>query len=243
MKRLSMFMMMLGAAAMLSAGPVSVFAADAKPKSKAKASPISEESGPITEGELAQWLVKVLGLSRFLPAAPTDFECVQILMQNNISPKDGWNQDRTVTLGNLARVVVLALGRQGEVENPDSDESWVNYLKSEGIDFGSAGEAIENLEPLPQPVGPEAIVTATDPLSKLSRINPPDNQQGGADLSTLGHVTTRIIQRQEMPAIQQQISRRPGQTPRPPPMTPTAPVSNTGAGSGLPSMIPMNPPG
>ncbi len=229
MKRLSVFMMMVAAGAMLCASPASVFAADKKPAKQA--SPVAEESGPITEGELAQWLVKVLGLSRFLPAAPTDFECIQILMQNNIAPKDGWNQDNTVTLGNLARVVVLALGRQGEVENPENDESWVNYLKSEGIDFGSAGEAMDNLEPLPQPVGPEAIVTSTDPLSKLSRINPPDNQQVGADLSTLGHISSRVIHHRDIPRIEQQISRRPGRHPKPPPMTPTKP-SGSGSGSG-----------
>ena len=178
----------------------------AEPKGKAKAPPkpaAEERAKLVTEGEMAQWLVRVLGLARFLPAAPTDLECFQILMQNNIAPADGWKQDRTVTMGNLARVIVQALGKQAEVQNPEKDESWVNYLKSIGIDFGTIGEAVENLEPLPQPVGPEAIVTSTDPLGKLSRINPPDNQQIGADLSTLG----RILSQFQLP-------------PGPPPMTP-----------------------
>ncbi len=189
--------------AVLMAAPVSVAAAEkesgkkapAKKEDAAKAAEDrvadAERSKLVTEGELAQWLVRVLGLSRFLPAAPTDLECFQILMQNGIAPKDGWSQERTVTTENLARVLVLALGKQAEVENPQDDKSWVGYLKSVGIDFGTIGEAVENLEPLPQPVGPEAIVTSTDPLGKLSRINPPDNQQIGADLSTLGRVVTR----------------------------------------------------
>lgn len=176
----------------------------AEGKAKAKPKPAAEEKAKlVTEGELAQWLVRVLGLARFLPAAPTDLECFQILMQNNIAPADGWKQDRTVLSGNLARIIVQALGKQAEVQNPEDDQSWVNYLKGIGIEFGTIGEAIENLEPLPQPVGPEAIVTSTDPLGKLSRINPPDDQQIGADLSTLGRIFSRVQQ-----------------PPGPPPMTP-----------------------
>lgn len=176
----------------------------------------------VTEGELAQWLVRVLGLSRFLPAAPTDFECIQILMQNNIAPSDGWKQDRAVTLGSLARIVVQALGRQGEVQG-DTDEAYVSYLKGIGIDFGTIGEAVENLEPLPQPVGPEAIVTSTDPLGKLARINPPDNQQIGADLSTLGRVDNQnrviVIVEDDLPVIVREISRV-EEPDRPRPLTP-----------------------
>lgn len=175
----------------------------------------------VNEGELAQWLVKVLGLSRFLPAAPTDFECMQILMQNNIAPSDGWQQERPVTLGALARIVVQALGRQGEV-SPDEDQAYVSFLKSIGIDFGTIGEAIENLEPLPQPVGPEAIVTSTDPLGKLARINPPDNQQIGADLSTLGRVggiSVIVITEDDLEQVQRVITQV--QEPdRPEPLTP-----------------------
>ena len=123
-------------AALLAAGIAPVAqAAEAKDKDKAKGQPkpaVEERAKLVTEGEMAQWLVRVLGLARFLPAAPTDLECFQILMQNNIAPADGWKQDRTVTMGNLARVIVQALGKQAEVQNPEKDESWVNYLKSIG---------------------------------------------------------------------------------------------------------------
>lgn len=219
MKRFLMSITMFATGLALCLGATNAFAAE-------KSSVAAEEQDKlVNEGELAQWLVRVLGLSRFLPASPTDLDCFAILMQNNIMPKDGWKQDRDVTMGNLARVMVLALGKQGEVENPDNDESWVDYLKSAGIDFGTIGEAVDNLEPLPQPVGTEAIVVSTDPLGKLSRINPPDNQQLGADLSTLGHVTTRIRHR-DLPKVEEIIHRPPtsgGKTPKPPPMTPTGP--------------------
>lgn len=223
MKRFFMSMTMLAVGALMCVGSNSAFAAEKKKKGASEIS-AEEQAKLVNEGELAQWLVRVLGLSRFLPASPTDLDCFAILMQNNVMPKDGWSQERTVTMGNLARVVVLALGKQSEVEDQDNDESWVDYLKSAGIDFGTIGEAVDNLEPLPQPVGHEAIVISTDPLSKLSRINPPDNQQLGADLSTFGRISTRIVRRTDLPQVEQIISRPPtsgGTTPSPPPMTPT----------------------
>lgn len=213
---------------LLAASVLPVFAAEEGGKSEAKAESKSrskakaakdERAKLVTDGELAQWLVRVLGLSRFLPAAPTELECFQILMQNNIQPADGWKKDRTVTMGTLARVVVQGLGRQSEVQNPENDSSWINFLKEIGIDFGTIGEAVENLEPLPQPVGPEAVITSTDPLGKLQRINPPDNQQIGADLSTLGRVSGRV----DVPVTVEQVGQVFEQVQRPPqrpPMTP-----------------------
>ncbi len=162
------------------------------PQAKADVKPKNEKAKLVMEGELAQWLVRVLGLARFLPAAPTDLECFQILMQNNIQPADGWKQDSTVTMGTLARVVVQGLGRQSEVANPREDASWISFLKEIDVDFGTIGAAMENLDPLPQPVGAEAVVTSTDPLGKLQRINPPDNQQLGVDLSAMGRIFTQV---------------------------------------------------
>ncbi len=217
------FWIQTAAVALVACLSTSVFAQEGGRRSRQAPPPAEEQAKLVTEGELAQWLVRVLGLSRFLPAAPTDLECFQILMQNGIMPKEGWQKDRPVTMGNLARVIVLALGKQAEVENPDDDESWVAYLKSAGIDFGTIGEAIENLEPLPQPVGPEAIVTSTDPLAKLARINPPDNQQIGADLSTLGRVSGRVLTQRDLPEVEKEIKKPTTRPPSPPPLTPSIP--------------------
>ncbi len=161
-----------------------------------------EQAKLVTDGELAQWLVRVLGLSRFLPAAPTDAECFQVLMQNNIVPADGWQKDRTVTMGILARVIVQSLGRQGEVPDPENDSSWITFLKEIGIDFGTIGEAMQRLEPIPQPLG-QAVVVKTDPLGKKQRFNAPDEAQLGVDFAALGRIFAQVFV--------------PG---RPPPMTP-----------------------
>lgn len=213
-------LMALFVSALLVSVPFAVQAAEGGAKGKAS---VEDRAKLVTDGELAQWLVRVLGLSRFLPAAPTDLECFQILMQNNISPSDGWQKDRVVTMGELARVIVQGLGRQAEVENPENDASWINFLKEIGIDFGTIGEAVANLEPLPQPVGPEAIVTSTDPLGKLQRINPPDNQQLGADLSTLGRVSSSVFEFEDEQVTEEVLVRVVTQVQRPErprPMTP-----------------------
>lgn len=204
-----MLMSLVLVSGVLAATPFMAQAAEGGAKGKAS---VEDRTKLVTDGELAQWLVRVLGLSRFLPASPTDLECFQILMQNNVSPGDGWQKDRVVTMGELARVIVQGLGRQAEVDNPENDASWINFLKEIGVDFGTIGEAVANLEPLPQPVGPEAIVTSTDPLAKLQRINPPDNQQIGADLSTFNRVTA------------QQVEVEPPSPPEPPPAPRTPPV-------------------
>ena len=182
----------------MAVGLQSSFAADAKkpdatkPKEQAKKDQGKkpESSKPqtqlVTESEFARWLVQVLGLSRFLPAAPSDQECFAILLQNGITPKDGWNAENTVTRGTLARVTVQAMGKVGEVKDQSKDESYIEFLRSLGIDIGTIGEAVEKLEPLDAPLANEAVAVTTDPLEKIHRIRPVGEEQMGADLSMFG---------------------------------------------------------
>lgn len=156
----------------LSAG-FSVRAADAKP------------SSPITEGEFAKWLVNVLGLSRGLPAAPSEKECFAALLQNGVAPKAGWNGTNLVTMGTLSRVVVQSLHKQSEVKNPSDDKSWIEYLKTIDVQFGKVSEAMEQLPPLDPAYYSDAIVTSTDPLKKKARFRPLDEDQLGADMQTI----------------------------------------------------------
>jgi hypothetical protein len=175
------FLSTIVAGVFLSSLAGSSWAAEKKQSEKSSKAAADEKSQLVTEGEFAKWLVQVLGLSRLLPPTPTENECFQILLQNNISPRDGWDPDNVVTLGNLARIVVQAMGRQSEVEHPEKDESWIQYLKSVGIEFGTIGEAVENLGLLSTAYAPEAIVVNTDPLGKIARFRPIDEQQLGLD--------------------------------------------------------------
>lgn len=139
----------------------------------------------VNQGDYARWLVQVLGLSRFVPPTPTDHECFAILLQNGVVPKEGWSSDQNVTKAVLARTVVQAMGKADEVKNPEDDQSWIDCLSRLGIEIGTVGQAVENLEPIEAPLAAEAVVVTTDPLAKQAKFRPIDEQQVGPDLSTI----------------------------------------------------------
>ncbi|MDD2237186.1 MAG: hypothetical protein PHG65_08290, partial [Kiritimatiellae bacterium] len=91
------------------------------------------------------------GLYRYLPANPTDLQCFEILNQNGIFPKDGWEPGKVVTRGDLARVIVLALELEDQVQNPDDPRSWMEVLASIGIQITTIGEAVNNVYPISEP--------------------------------------------------------------------------------------------
>ena len=88
------------------------------------------EGAEVTQLELADILVNVMGLSRFLPGDPTAQERFAALMTNGVVPEGGWKADEVVTKAVLARVVVQAMGRANEVENPKDPASWVAFARS-----------------------------------------------------------------------------------------------------------------
>ncbi len=167
------------AAVVLAIG-LNVSTVSAAEKQEAKAS-----TQLVTEGEFSKWLVQVLGLARVVSVAPSEQECFAVLLQNGVSPKDGWNATNVVTRATLARVVVQALGWQGEVKDPGNDASWINFLKEKNLDISTIGAAVENLGPISEPLANQAVVVSTDPLGKVHEIRPEDEQQLGADLSTI----------------------------------------------------------
>ena len=120
----------------------------------------------LTYSQLANLLVKALGLVEYLPAGATVQQQFDILMQNGIAPAEGWTMDaeEPVTKGNLARVLVQAMQREDEVENPDDPQSWVDALSAMGISLSAASEALDSLEILPEVVASNLGFTSTDPL-------------------------------------------------------------------------------
>ncbi|HEY8240819.1 MAG TPA: hypothetical protein VIH35_05195, partial [Kiritimatiellia bacterium] len=116
---------------------------------------------------------------------------------------NGWNATNVVTRGTLARVTVQAMDKVSEVKDPSKDESYIEYLRTAGIEIGTIGEAVEHLDVLDEPLANEAIVVKTDPLAKVLKIRPIDEQQLGTDMSTV----TRVFSAAELPEA-------------PPPMTP-----------------------
>lgn len=199
----------LAVLAILLAGGVSVQGADSKTASTAN-KPEDQKAQPVTEAEFAKWLVNVLGLARGLPAGPSEAACFTSLLQNGITPKVGWNPTNIVTMGTLARVVVQSMRKQAEVKNPEDDNSWIQYLRSNNIELVSVGQALDSLGPIDPAYLTRAAVTSTDPLSKRAHIRPLDEQQLGTDLQPI-----------RLPDILRVFSIIPGMPKPPPPMTPS----------------------
>lgn len=180
----------------------------------------ADEANVMTEAELAQTLVEVLGLSTLLPANPSDGEAFAILLANGISPRDGWNSEGVVTVGTLSRILVQAMGRADEIENPDNDNEWVALLAALGVEFGTVQDAIDQIDPIAFPEANVAIVVSTDPLRKSSMIGQGDDQQLGADLMELRRPLVAVpVDRDEIPEVIDRVT-RPSRRPTPPPMTP-----------------------
>lgn len=177
----------------------SVLAADKKPEKKAepkveKPKPPAEapKAAQVTHGELAQLLIQVLGLGRFLPASPSNKQCYEVLLSNAISPLGGWEEGKIVTRADLARVIVQGMKRQNEVKNPDNPESWINFLKGIGVPIETVGESVTYLEPLAEPVAPNVVSARTDPLSKRHMFNPLDETQYGVDMEYVMRILSRV---------------------------------------------------
>ncbi len=123
----------------------------------------------VTYSQLAELLVKALGLLDSLPTAPTAQQMFDALTMNGISPAEGWTLDSEaeVSTGDLARVLVQALGREDDVENPSDPKSWIKALKAMGVSLDSMSSAmasVSDAEVLPQAVVHALSGTSTDPL-------------------------------------------------------------------------------
>lgn len=120
----------------------------------------------LTYPQLANLLVKALGLVEYLPVGATTQQQFDILMQNGIAPADGWTLDEEVSVskGDLARVLIQAMQRDDEVENPSNPQSWVDALAAMGINLSAASEALDSVDALPEVVAANIGFTTTDPL-------------------------------------------------------------------------------
>lgn len=167
-------------------------AAQKKEKSTAQK---AQASGPVTQTQLADLLVKALGLVRYLPNAPTAQQTFDVLMQNGISPEAGWLMDAVVTKADLARVILQAMHKEDQVENPSDPQSWIDALKAAGISLDRLSETIQAVEALPDSMGQDVPLQSTDPLVYNVRFTPGGTIQYSVDLA----LVTRVFS--EMEAI------------------------------------------
>ncbi len=107
----------------------------------------------VKQWELARLMVELLGLTRFLPPNPSNADYFQILMQNNVMPADGWQADKSISRYDLARVVVLGMRQNNNIQQPENPQSWIDYLVGVGCRIDTIGAATQPLAPLVIPVG------------------------------------------------------------------------------------------
>ncbi|HOE01232.1 MAG TPA: hypothetical protein PLT37_09730 [Kiritimatiellia bacterium] len=151
-----------------------------------------QASGPVTHPQLAELLVRTLGLLRFLPAAPTSQQLFDILMQNGIVPEKGWELSAVVSKGDLARVLVQAMKAHDMVENPNDPQAWIDALKSLGISLDRLSETIQSVETLPNPMGQDITVQSADPLIFAQNFTPGGTIQYTVDLNLVTRVFTEL---------------------------------------------------
>ena len=163
----------------------------AQGKKKASAEK-SQASQPVTHPQLAELLVKALGLMRFLPTAPSTQQIFDVLMQNGISPQGGWLLDAVVTKADLSRVVVQALRKEDQVENPNDPQSWIDVLKAQGISLDRLSETIQSVEVMPEGMGQDVTLQSTDPLVYGVNFAPGDSIQYTVDLNLVTRVFTEV---------------------------------------------------
>ena len=152
----------------------------------------AQASQPVTHPQLAELLVKALGLMRFLPTAPSTQQMFDVLMQNGISPQGGWLLDAVVTKADLSRVVVQALRKEDQVENPNDPQSWIDVLRAQGISLDRLSETIQSVEVMPEGMGQDVTLQSTDPLVYGVNFAPGDSIQYTVDLNLVTRVFTEV---------------------------------------------------
>lgn len=147
----------------------------------------------ITQGDFAQMMVKMLGLYRYLPPDPTDGECFAILMVNQIVPADGWQKKEPLTRGDLAMVVIKAMGEQDSVEDPDDPESWVAALQGMGVSFEdsigqTARQVSDQVDATDESESAAFSPLSSDPIERQGMMGEPDERQLQSSMSNVASV-------------------------------------------------------
>ena len=178
--------------AALAWAPVSLAAANATRDANIVTNvPDASKIHLMSHGELAELLVRKLGLFRLMPANSTALDCMMILSQQGIfpspslkpteqNPTPGWNLDvqSEVSLGDLSVLIVRSLGLESKVQGDHNDpQNWINVLNEIQVPIDSIGAAVGTTQPLGRLLVNLPIFSVTeDPIVK--RFIPLDTTTG-----------------------------------------------------------------
>ena len=87
----------------------------------------SSWAAPMTQGEFAMLLVRVLGMEGSLPTAATVEDYCDLLSSLGLEPYDGWNPDAPLTRGILSEI--LGILPEGDRNRQLTLEEVLRYLE------------------------------------------------------------------------------------------------------------------
>lgn len=98
----------------------------------AQSDPEPTSAPAFTQGQAAVILARRLGLFHSETGAPTQARAIQLLSARNVAPNAGWEADEELPAGDLARILVAALGLDGELSEDqladDDDQPFIDLL-------------------------------------------------------------------------------------------------------------------
>ena len=123
----------------------------------------AEETETYTQGQAALVIARRLGLCSGTVRAPTQARAIQLLSALDIAPAGGWVPEDPLSPGGFARVMVKALGLEGELSEEeiagDSDQAYFDILNENyGVDLQRRDRVLGSI------VGSGDIATSSDPL-------------------------------------------------------------------------------
>ncbi|MBP5787020.1 MAG: hypothetical protein J6Y19_04305 [Kiritimatiellae bacterium] len=159
----------------------------------------------VTHEQLADLMTKALGLVKDLPGSATAQQKFAILMQNGIAPNGGWEMDKVASLGDLVQVLVQGMGLEGEVENPEDYNSWLQVLEANGVSLSelqsASRQTVMDAEAIPLVVAQNYEVMSTDPLVANAAA-----ARGYTQYATAMEATTRMYEPVPIQVVQQVLS-------------------------------------
>ncbi len=95
-------------------------------------------------------------------------ELFALLTKEGIYPKEGWECDKVLTVGDFARVITQVLENKGKVilvENREDDQAFIDYLKGEGYSLDSIDDTLSTIGTLADQSNQAAAIkdNTTDP--------------------------------------------------------------------------------
>ncbi len=107
------------------------------------------EPRPIKQGNLAAILVTGMGLEARLPVAPSSADYTRLLDKEGVRPLGGWAPNKELTTGDLAVILVYAIGADRKLASPEEIVTEnLNYIQNMwDIQYGRDGrwESLEKL--------------------------------------------------------------------------------------------------